>query len=78
MTTKLVLSPSQTKAVAALKEHGHIDVTYWGASVWSMSVKGNDRTLKALVNKGLATRTQLRRETNNTVRYELTAKGKAL
>lgn len=62
------LSPSMIIAINTLKQHGHIDVTYWGASVFSMSVHGNDRTLKALVNRGIATRRTI---SHNSVRYEL-------
>lgn len=62
------ISTSMIAAIDSLKEHGHIDVTYWGGSVFSMSVRGNDRTLKALVDRGLVTRRSI---SHNTVRYEL-------
>jgi len=62
------LSVNMEKAIETLKTNGYIDVTYWGASVFSMSVHGNDRTLKALVERGIATK---RRITHSTWRYEL-------
>lgn len=69
------LSDNMRKAIASLKEHGEITVTYWGSSVFAMSVRGNDRTLKALFNRGLVTRKQI---SNNTVKYELTEQGKSV
>lgn len=68
------LSANQEKAIAAIKEHGHIDVSYWGASVFTMSVRGNDRTLKALVRKGILTRRFI--GPASTYRYELKETGK--
>lgn len=57
------LSPTQVKALEAIDEHGHIDVSFWGGSVWCMSVRGNINTLRALVRKGILKETKIERST---------------
>lgn len=65
------LSETQQKCLEAIKRNGYISVTFWGGSVFSMSVKGNINTLNALVKKGLVKKSYKERN----VIYSLTTSG---
>jgi len=62
------LSKSQQDCLDAVKRNGSIRVVFWGHSVHSMSVRGNIRTLNAMVRKGVL---KVRRVDANKKEYSL-------